>query len=64
MRKTRGGRIRGMEVLAHMNTARWNSMNTTDREQTIQCPCEDGMQDIEHVVSECAEGVPVICCQT
>ena len=27
-RKIRGGRFRGMNVLAHMNTAKWNSMNT------------------------------------
>ena len=37
-RKIRGGRIRGMRVLAHMNTTRWNSINTADREETIQCP--------------------------
>ena len=39
-RKIRGGRVRGMKVLAHMNTARWNSMSTTDREGAIWCPCE------------------------
>ena len=52
-RKIRGGRIRGMKVLAHMNTARWNSMNTADREEATQCPCQGGMQNVEHVVSEC-----------
>ena len=39
-RKIKGGRNRGMRVLAHMNTTRWNSMSTTDREEAIQCPCE------------------------
>ena len=42
-----------MKVLAHMNTARWNSMNTADREEATQCPCQGGMQNVEHVVSEC-----------
>ena len=36
-----------------MNTARWNSMHTADREEAIQCPCEGGIQNIEHVMSEC-----------
>ena len=36
VRKIRGGRLRGMRVLAHMNTARWGSMNTADREEAIQ----------------------------
>ena len=52
-RKIRGGRVRGMKVLAHMNTPRWSSMSTTDREEATQCPCECGMQNVEHVVSEC-----------
>ena len=42
-----------MKVLAHMNTARWNSMSTADREEATQCPCQGGMQNVEHVVSEC-----------
>ena len=44
-RKTRGGRIRGMKVLAHVNTAGWNSMHTAGREEAIQCPCEGGIQN-------------------
>ena len=45
-RKIIGGRIRGMKVLAHMNTA--------DREEAIQCPCQCGIQNIEHVLTgEC-----------
>ena len=52
-RKIKGGRVRGMKVLAHMNTARWNSMSTADREEAIQCPCECGIQNVEHVMSEC-----------
>jgi hypothetical protein len=52
-RKIRGGRVRGMKVLAHMNTARWGSMSTADREGAAQCPGECGMQNVEHVMSEC-----------
>ena len=52
-RKVKGGRVRGMKVLAHVNTARWSSMSTADREETTQCPCECGIQNVEHVVSEC-----------
>ena len=56
-RKIRGGRVRGMKVLAHMNDmntahARWNSMSTTDREAAIQCACECDIQNVEHVMSE------------
>ena len=52
-RKIRGGRVRGMKVLAHMNTARWGSMNTAGRWGGVQCPCECGMENIhvEHVMS-------------
>ena len=28
-------------------------MNTADREEATQCPCECGIQNVEHVVSEC-----------
>jgi hypothetical protein len=53
-RKIRGGRIRGMKVLAHMNTARWVHMDTADRVKAIQCPCQCGIQNIEHVLTgEC-----------
>ena len=52
-RKLRGGRLRGMKVLAHMNTSGWDSMSTADREEATQCPCEGGMQNVEHVMSEC-----------
>ena len=41
-------------MLAHMNTARWGSMNTADREEAIQCPCQCGIQNVEHVLTgEC-----------
>ena len=53
-RKIKGGRIRGMKVLAHMNTARWNNMNTADREEAVQCPCQGGIQNVDHMMSgEC-----------
>ena len=53
-RKIIGGRIRGMTVLAHMNTARWGHMDTDDREEAIQCPCQGGIQNVEHVLTgEC-----------
>ena len=52
-RKIRGGRVRGMQVLVHMNTARLGSTSTAAIEETIQCPCECGMQNIEHVMSDC-----------
>ena len=43
-----------MEVLAHMNTVRWQNMNTADREEAIQCPCQGGIQNVEHMMSgEC-----------
>ena len=51
VRKIRGGSLRGMRVLAHMNTARWGSMNTADREEAIQCPCQCGIQNVEHVLT-------------
>ena len=28
-------------------------MNTADREEATQCPCECGIQNVEHVMSEC-----------
>ena len=52
-RKIRGGRIRGMKVLAHMGTAGWNSMDRAGREQAVQCLCECGMQNVEHIMSNC-----------
>ena len=43
-----------MKVLAHMNTARWGHMDTADREGAIQCPCQGGIQNVEHVLTgEC-----------
>jgi hypothetical protein len=43
-----------MRVLAHMNTARWGNMSTADREEAIQCPCQCGIQNVEHVLTgEC-----------
>ena len=52
-RKIRGGRVRGMKVLAHTNTARWGRTSTEDREEAVQCPCKCDIQNIEHVMSEC-----------
>ena len=57
-RKINGGRIRGMKVLAYMNTARWNTMSTADREEAVQCPCRGGTQHVEHVMSECEYMLP------
>ena len=42
-----------MKVLAYMNTARWGSMSTAGSEEAVQCPCEGGTQNVEHVMSEC-----------
>ena len=43
-----------MKVLAHMNTVRWQNMSTADREEAIQCPCQGGIQNVEHMMSgEC-----------
>ena len=36
-----------------MNSVRWDSMSTADREEAIQCLCECGIQNVEHVMSEC-----------
>ena len=36
-----------------MNTARWGSMSTAEREEATQFPCECGIQNVEHVMSEC-----------
>ena len=37
-----------------MNTARWGHMDTADRAKAIQCPCQCGIQNIEHVLTgEC-----------
>ena len=52
-RKVKGGRIRGMKVLAHMNTAGWGTMSRGEREAAVQCPCGGGMQNVEHIFSEC-----------
>ena len=38
-KKVRGGRVRGMLVLAHMNTAKWQRMDSQQRHQAVQCPC-------------------------
>jgi hypothetical protein len=51
VRKIRGGRVRGMKVLAHMNTVRWHNMSTADREEAIQCPCQGGIQNVEHMMT-------------
>ena len=50
-RKIRGGRVRGMLVLAHMNTARWQRMDSQQRQQAVECPCGDGLQNVQHVLS-------------
>ena len=39
VRKVRGGRVRGMLVLAHMNTTKWQRMNNQQRQQAVQCLC-------------------------
>ena len=54
VRKIRGGRIRGMKVLAHMNTAKWNTRSRPARELAIRCPCEGDIQDLKHVVTMCS----------
>ena len=54
VRKIRGGGIRGMKVLAYMNSPKWNTMDRPAREQAIQCPCEGDIQDIKHVATECS----------
>ena len=50
-RKVRGGRVRGMLVLAHMNTARWQRMDSQQRHVAVQCPCGFEIQNVEHVLS-------------
>ena len=53
-RKVRGGRLRGMLVLAHMNTAKWQRMNNQQRQQAVECPCGSEIQNVQHVLSgEC-----------
>jgi hypothetical protein len=54
-RKIRGGRVRGMLVLAHMNTARWQRMDSQQRQQAVGCPCGSEIQNIEHVLSGTCE---------
>jgi hypothetical protein len=52
-RKIKGGRIRGMKVLAHMNTSRWQRMDVWQREEAILCPCGHDAQNVEHILSNC-----------
>ena len=54
VRKIIGGRIRGMKVLAYMNTPKWNTMDRPAREHAILCPCEGDIQDVKHVATECS----------
>ena len=49
-RNVRGGRVRGMLVLAHMNTAKWQRMNSQQRHQAVQCPCGFEIQNVEYVL--------------
>ena len=50
-RKVRGGRVRGMLVLAHMNTAKWQRMDSQQRHKAVQCPCGCEIQNVQHVLS-------------
>jgi hypothetical protein len=57
-RKVKGGRIRGMKILAYMNTSRWRHMLAREQEAVIQCSCgydtgEGCIQDVMHVLSGC-----------
>ena len=54
-RKVRGGRVRGMLVLAHMNTAKWQRMDSQQRHQAVQCPCGFEVQNVQHVLSGTCE---------
>ena len=52
-RKIKGGRIRGMKVLAHMNTSRWEEMGVEQRGEALQCACGGEIQNGEHLMTEC-----------
>ena len=52
-RKIKGGRIRGMKVLAHMNTSRWEEMGVEQRSEALQCVCGGEIQNREHLMTEC-----------
>ena len=54
-RKVRGGRVRGMLVLAHMNTAKWQRMDSQQRHKAVQCPCGCEIQNVQHVLSGTCE---------
>ena len=52
-RKVRGGKVRGMSVLAHMNIAKWQRMGSQQRHQAVQCPSGCGFENrnVQHVLS-------------
>ena len=52
-RKIKGGRIRGMKVLAHMNTGSWETMGHEDRGAALQCACGGEIQHGEHLLTGC-----------
>ena len=53
-RKVRGGRSRGMLMLAHMNTTKWQRMDNQQRYQAVECPCGFEIQNVQYVLSgEC-----------
>ena len=44
-----------MLVLAHMNTAKWQRMDSQQRHLAVQCPCGYEIQNVEHVLSGTCE---------
>ena len=53
-RKVRGGRDRGMLVLAHTDKTKWQRMIHQQMQQAVQCPCGYEIQNVEHVLpGEC-----------
>ena len=42
-------------MLAHMNTAKWQRMDSQQRHQAVQCPCGFEIQNVQHVLSGTCE---------